>query len=141
QASTIDIDQISNRRGEPGTTNFIAVNDARQSFLPHLPYLDGVEVVLRPGNPGLPLAVKMEILDGQNILVSKAITVEPNFSGVLSFDLSAKPLQLRPGSTYWIRLQEDSVVFFWEYDGDNHYADGEAYFSGKPLTDGTDDFR
>src|SRR3954469_23130484 len=82
QASTVDIDQIGNLRGKGGATNFMAVNQVQQSFVPHLAYLDGVEVVIQPGNPGLPLAVRLEILDGENTILSKAMTVEPNFSGV-----------------------------------------------------------
>jgi hypothetical protein len=95
----IDLEQINNRSGEGGATNFITVNLAQQSFVPHLPHLDGVEVMLRPGNPGPPTRVRLDIFDGNKSMASKELTVPGDFSGVLRFEF-LKGIAVNPGSTY-----------------------------------------
>lgn len=136
EISKLDIDQISNRTSRGGATNFATWNQAQQSFVPHVPHLDSVEVAITPGNPGPPTKVRLKILNANVALMTKELKVQPDFSGPLRIDISDKNLELVPGSPYWIRLEEDSITFFWKYDTPNPYADGEAYFHGHPIIKG-----
>ena len=132
----VDIDQIANRTGKGGATNFATWNNAQQSFAPHLSHLDFVEVEITPGNSGPPTKVRLRILDGDKPISTNELVVQPDFFGSLRFDLSGEHVELTPGSKYWIRLEEDRLTFFWKYDTPSPYADGEAYFYGHPIIKG-----
>jgi len=132
----IDIDQISNRTDKGGATNFATWNKAQQSFAPHLSHLDFIEVEITPGNSGPATKVRLKILDGDQLISTKELVVQPDFSGALRFDLFGEHVELTPGSRYWIRLEEDVLTFFWKYDTPSPYADGEAYFYSHPIVAG-----
>lgn len=109
-------------------------NDVRQSFVPSLPMLTGVEVELIVINPGATSDdVTMTLMNAEGVvlaLVSKAVPVD-DCSHVL-FLLPKGGLPVSPGQAYSIGLSSDGVVFGWKYVVGG-YAKGAASWNGKPL--------
>jgi len=124
-------DQVNTAPWDKGWTNM--VNDVRQTFIPSLPTLTGVEVELVVANPGQPDdTVSMTLRDSTGALladVSKTVAVAD--CGHVLFVLPNGGLGVLPGQVYSIRLS-GSTFFGWKYVGGG-YAKGAASFNGKPL--------
>ncbi len=128
-------DQANPAPWTEGWTNLS--NDVRQTFIPSLPRLTGVEVDLVVANPGPDSAeVSMMVLNQAGVgvaLVSK--TVPAPESGHVLFLLPRGGLPVSLGQVYSITLRSSSHLFGWKYVLDG-YGRGEASFNGKPLLPG-----
>ncbi len=124
-------DQANNAPWDKGWTNL--VNDVRQTFIPSLPTLTGVDVELVVANPGQSDdTVSMTLLDSTGALladVSKTVAVAE--CGHVLFVFPNGGLEVSPGQVYSIRLS-GSTFFGWKYVGGG-YSKGAASFNGKPL--------
>jgi hypothetical protein len=120
---------------EPWKDAWTNLNSAvRQSFVPSLPRLIGVEVELVVANPG-PTSDEVTMTltnpEGEGMaVVSKSVPVA-NCSHVL-FLLPNGGAQVSPGQVYSIGLRGDGGVFGWKYVVGG-YKNGAAFFNGKPL--------
>jgi hypothetical protein len=124
-------DQSNNAPWDKGWTNL--VNDVRQTFIPSLPTLTGVEVELVVANPGQPDdSVTLTLLDSTGAVladVSKTVAVAECRHVLFIFPNGG--LEVSPGQVYSIRLN-GSTFFGWKYVAGG-YAKGAASFNGKPL--------
>jgi archaellum component FlaF (FlaF/FlaG flagellin family) len=120
---------------EPWKNAWTNLRNARQSFVPSLPRLTGVEVELVVANPGPASGeVTMALMnaEGENLAdVSKTVTVA-DCNHVL-FLLPKGGARVLPGQVYSIALNGDRGVFGWKYVKDG-YANGAASMNGKPLS-------
>jgi hypothetical protein len=109
-------------------------NVVRQSFVPSLPRLTGVEVelvVAKPGPPSSEVTMTLINAEGEALaVVSKTVPVA-ECSHVL-FLLPKGGVRVSPGQVYRIGLSGDAGVFGWKYVVDG-YPNGAASFNGKPL--------
>jgi hypothetical protein len=124
-------DQANGAPWNKGWTNL--VNDVRQTFIPSLPTLTGVEVELVVANPGQPDdTVTLTLLDSTGALladISKTVPVAD--CGHVLFVFPNGGLEVSPGQVYSIRLN-GSTFFGWKYVAGG-YEKGDASFNGKPL--------
>jgi hypothetical protein len=106
----------------------------RQTFVPSLPRLTGVEVELLVANPGAESDdISMMVLNGKGeglALVSKSVPVA-DCRRVL-FILPRGGLPVSPGETYSIQLSGGDGLFGWKYVVGG-YGQGAAWFNNKPL--------
>jgi hypothetical protein len=109
--------------------------EARQSFVPSLPRLIGVEVELVVANPGPAsdeVTMSLGNAEGAGLaFVSKTVQIA-NCSHVL-FLFPKGGLQVLPGQVYSVVLNGDRGVFGWKYVADG-YPNGAASLNGKPLS-------
>ncbi len=109
-------------------------NFARQSFIPSLPRLTGVEVELVVANPGRESAeVSMMILNEAGVGVAQVFkTVAAADCGHVVFLLPRGGLPVSPGQVYSIALSGGDNLFGWKYVVGG-YGKGTAFFNNKPL--------
>lgn len=109
-------------------------NDVRQTFVPSLPRLTGVEVELIVANPAETTDdVTMTLMNAEGVplaVVSKS--VPPADCSHVLFLLPRGGLRVSPGQAYSIALRSSGLVFGWKYVVGG-YAKGAASFNGKPL--------
>ena len=129
-------DQANTELWKNASTNMH--NDVRQSFVPSLPRLTGVEVEFMVLNPGATIDdVTMTLMNAEGVVlahISKAVPVD-DCRHVL-FLLPKGGLPVSPGQAYSIGLSSVGVVFGWKYVLGG-YAKGAASWNGKPLLPGT----
>jgi hypothetical protein len=133
--ATLRTDQANPEPWKNGWIN--AINVVRQSFVPSLPRLTGVEVELVAADPGPATAEITMILTNTEeeglATVSKTVSVA-ECSHVL-FLLPNGGLQVSPGQVYSIELSGGGGVFGWKYVMGG-YAKGAASWKGIPLSSG-----
>jgi hypothetical protein len=126
------LDQANTAPWKDAWTN-LEGNFLRQTFTPSLPRLTAVEVELVVGNPGPPSAEATMFLgsaEGKVLaVVSKTVPVDD--CGHVLFVFPNGGLRVLPGEVYSIQLSGGSV-FGWKYV-EGGYANGAAWFNGKPL--------
>jgi hypothetical protein len=109
-------------------------NQVRQSVMPALPRLTGVEVELVVANPGPASGeVTMTLMNAEGeplAVVSKTVPVA-DCSHVL-FLLPKSGIRVSPGQAYSIGLRSGGGVFGWKYVKGG-YHNGAASLNGKPL--------
>ena len=112
-------------------------NFARQTFIPSLPRLTGVEVELVVANPGRESAeISVMILNAEGAslaAVSKTVPVAECDHVLFLFPRGG--LAVSPGQVYSIALSGGDNLFGWKYVVGG-YAKGAAFFNNKPLLKG-----
>jgi hypothetical protein len=113
-------------------------NFARQTFIPSLPGLTGVEVELVVANPGPESAeVSMMVLNEEGVGVASVFkTVTAADCGHVVFILPRGGLAVSPGHVYSIALSGGDNLFGWKYVVGG-YSHGSAFFKDKPLLKST----
>lgn len=113
-------------------------NFARQTFIPSLPRLTGVEVELVVANPGPESAeVSMMVLNEEGVGVASVFkTVTAADCGHVVFILPRGGLAVSPGHVYSIALSGGDNLFGWKYVVGG-YSHGSAFFKDKPLLKST----
>lgn len=133
--ATLRADQANPEPWKNGWIN--AINVLRQSFVPSLPRLTGVEVELVAAHPGPATGEITMILsntEGEGLAsVWKNVSVD-DCSDVL-FLLPRGGVQVSPGQVYSIELSGGGGVFGWKYVMGG-YAKGAASRRGIPLSSG-----
>jgi M6 family metalloprotease-like protein len=133
------LDQINNPVWTSGgAVNIVPVNKVSQTFVPKVAHLTAVEIGLMTGNTGHGGDnVTLNVLDeDQHVLGTVSAKVREGFSGFLHFDMPAGGINVIPGHTYTLRVQDTGkVVFWWKYVHKNPYANGQAYFYGHTFAD------
>ena len=126
-------DQANTAPWTGGWTTILS-NDLRQSFMPSLPKLTGVELELVVGNPGpASSAVTVTLLNARGevqSVVSKTVPVDD--CGHALFVFPNGGWRVSPGDVYSIKVHGDEGVFGWKYVVGG-YSRGAASFNGKPL--------
>lgn len=112
-------------------------NFARQTFIPSLPRLTGVEVELVVANPGPESAeISVMILNGEGAsLASVSKTVPVAECDHVLFLFPHGGLAVSPGLVYGIALSGGDNLFGWKYVVGG-YGKGAAFFNNKPLLKG-----
>jgi hypothetical protein len=133
------VDQANTAPWTNGWTNVHGM--LRQTFMPSLPRLTGVEVELVVGNPGPASAeVTMSVMNAEGAtLASVSKTVPAADCRHVLFRLPKGGLRVSPGQVYSIALSSVDTVFGWKYVIGG-YAKGVASFNGfpgKPLSSDT----
>jgi len=124
-------DQENTESWKNGWLNLAAI--PRQSFVPSLPKLTGVEVELVAAKPEpTPHEITMELtnVEGTKVLASVVKTVDVADCNHVQFLLPYGGVQVSPGQVYNIRLVSFGGVFGWKYVIGG-YAKGDASWSGK----------
>jgi M6 family metalloprotease-like protein len=132
------LDQINNPVWTGGAVNIQPGNKVSQTFVPKTAHLTAVEIGLMTGNKGHGGdKVTVNVMDGQqNVLGAVSATVAEGFNGFVHFDMPANGINVTPGQTYTLQVQDTGkVVFWWKYVGRNPYAGGQAYFHGSSFSD------
>ena len=131
EAIVMQPDQVNIEGWDKAWTNLL--NDSRQSFIPALPKLLGVEVELIVGNPGNPEdELILTILDSRDQALARVTQlVKVDDSSRVLFMLPNGGIELSPGQVYSLQLT-GGPTFGWKYVVGG-YDRGEATFAGKPL--------
>lgn len=136
QRGLLTPDQANTAHWQNAWTNLN--NFARQSFIPSLPRLTGVEVELVVANPGRESAeLSVMILTGKGVgvaSVSKTVAVAECDHVLFLFPRGGLPVS--PGQVYSIALRGGDNLFGWKYVVGG-YGKGAAFFNNKPLMKGT----
>jgi len=124
-------DQANHAKWKAGWTNL--VNDVRQTFMPSMPKLTGVEVNLAVGNVGPEEEeVTLRVLKAAGeVLATVSRSVPVSESSHTLFVFPEGGLAVTPGEVYSIQLS-GGYLFGWKYVVGG-YENGEASFSGRPL--------
>jgi hypothetical protein len=132
------VDQVNNPAWTGGATNVAPANKVSQTFVPSLPWLTGVDVALKTGNPGRGgELVTMKILDAAGReLASSSLNIPEGFEGFKRFTFSGSGINVTVGQPLTIQLFDTGkIIFFWKYNNGNTYAAGQAYFYGSAFRD------
>jgi hypothetical protein len=121
---------------EPWKNAWTSLNKVvRQTFVPSLPRLTGVEVELVVANPGPASSeVTMTLMNAERevlAVVSKTVPVV-DCNHVL-FLLPNGGVGVSPGQVYSIAVSGGDGAFGWKYVADG-YGKGDASLNGKPLS-------
>jgi hypothetical protein len=133
--SMLKPDQANSARWQNAWTNLN--NFLRQTFIPSMPRLTGVEVELVVANPGPDSAeVSMMVLNEARIAVARVFkTVNVVECAHVVFILPRGGLPVSPGQVYSIALSGGDNLFGWKYVVGG-YSHGTAFFNNKPLVKG-----
>ena len=129
--TAMKVDQVNAARWDKAWTNL--VNDAEQTFVPSLPRLLAVEVLLIVGNPGPPEdELTLTVMDSKGQAVAAVTqTVQTSDCDHTLFVISKGGIEVMPGETYRLEVT-GGTLFGWKYVVGG-YKDGVATFNGKPL--------
>ena len=117
-----------------GAWTILGPNVLRQSFIPSMSRLTGVEVELVNGNPGLSRAeMELKLLNAKGdvlSVVSRHVSVDD--CQHLLFALPTGGWKVLPGQTYSIEVGGSDGALGWKYVVGG-YKNGDASFNDKPL--------